>query len=71
MSKFQTLRVTEIRRETSDTVSILLEPVSGESSDSFNFTAGQYLTLRTNIDGEDVRRSYSLCSAPSEWPGPS
>ncbi|MGY8918616.1 MAG: FAD-binding oxidoreductase, partial [Flavobacteriales bacterium] len=63
MSKFIKLRVAEIRRETSDAVSILLEPVSGES---FSFIAGQYLTLRTIIDGEDVRRSYSLCSAPSE-----
>jgi ring-1,2-phenylacetyl-CoA epoxidase subunit PaaE len=61
MSKFQTLRVTEIRRETADSVSLLLEPVSG---DVFNFVAGQYLTLRTKIDGEYVRRSYSICSSP-------
>jgi ring-1,2-phenylacetyl-CoA epoxidase subunit PaaE len=63
MSKFQNLRVVEIRRETVDSVSLLLESVSG---DTFNFKAGQYLTLRTNIDGEDIRRSYSLCSAPYE-----
>jgi ring-1,2-phenylacetyl-CoA epoxidase subunit PaaE len=63
MSKFQNLRVVEIRRETVDSVSLLLEPASG---DIFNFKAGQYLTLRTTIDGEDVRRSYSLCSAPHE-----
>ena len=63
MSKFQTLRVAEIFRETPDAVSILLEPVSGES---ISFLAGQYLTLLAQIDGEDVRRSYSLCSAPSE-----
>ncbi|PCJ80459.1 MAG: phenylacetic acid degradation protein [Bacteroidetes bacterium] len=61
MSKFQPLRVTEIRRETPDSVSLLLEPVSGEV---FSFVAGQYLTLRTTIDGEDIRRSYSLCSNP-------
>ena len=63
MSKFQTLRVTEICRETPESVSILLKPVSGES---FSFLAGQYLTLLAKIDGEDVRRSYSLCSSPSE-----
>ena len=63
MSKFQTLRVAEIRRETPDSVSILLEPVSGES---FSFLAGQYLTLLANVDGEEIRRSYSLCSAPYE-----
>jgi ring-1,2-phenylacetyl-CoA epoxidase subunit PaaE len=63
MSKFHNLRVVEIRRETVDSVSLLLESVSGET---FNYKAGQYLTLRTTIDGEDVRRSYSLCSAPYE-----
>jgi ring-1,2-phenylacetyl-CoA epoxidase subunit PaaE len=63
MSKFQTLRVAEIRRETPDSVSILLDPVAGES---FSFIAGQYLTLLANVDGEDIRRSYSLCSAPYE-----
>ena len=63
MSKFQNLRVVEIRKETVDSVSLLLESVSG---DTLNFKAGQYLTLRTTIDGEDLRRSYSLCSAPHE-----
>ena len=63
MSKFHNLRVVEIRRETVDSVSLLLESVSG---DTFNYKAGQYLTLRATIDGEDVRRSYSLCSAPYE-----
>lgn len=63
MSKFHTLRVVEIRRESVDSVSLLLESVSGET---FHYKAGQYLTLRTTIDGEDVRRSYSLCSAPYE-----
>jgi len=63
MSKFHNLRVVEIRRETVDSVSLLLESVSGET---FHYQAGQYLTLRTTIDGEDVRRSYSLCSAPYE-----
>lgn len=63
MSKFQTLRVAEICRETPESVSILLEPVSNES---FSFLAGQYLTLLAKIDGDDVRRSYSLCSSPSE-----
>ena len=63
MSKFHNLRVVEIRRETVDSVSLLLESVSGEV---FHYKAGQYLTLRTTINGEDVRRSYSLCSAPYE-----
>ena len=63
MSKFKTLSVVEIIRETSDCVSLILKP---ESISDFSFCAGQYLTLRSTIDGEDIRRSYSLSSAPSE-----
>ncbi len=59
-----TLTVQEIRRETSDTVSLLLS-CSEEDRLDFAFKAGQYLTLRQEINGEDVRRSYSLCSSPS------
>ena len=37
--------------------------------DKFKYKAGQYLTLRETINGEDIRRSYSLCSSPidNEW----
>ena len=63
MSKFKTLSVVEIIRETSDCVSLILKP---ESIEEFSFIAGQYLTLRATINGEDVRRSYSLSSTPSE-----
>jgi hypothetical protein len=37
--------------------------------DDFRYQPGQYLTFRASLEGEDVRRSYSLCSAPSddEW----
>ena len=63
MSKFKTLSVVEIIRETSDCVSLILKP---ESISDFSFQAGQYLTLRATIDGEEIRRSYSLSSAPSE-----
>lgn len=60
---FQPLRVAEIRRETQDAVSIRFD-VPPRLREHFTFTPGQYLTLRTTIDGEDVRRNYSVCSSP-------
>ncbi|MBL7797402.1 MAG: phenylacetate-CoA oxygenase/reductase subunit PaaK [Saprospiraceae bacterium] len=64
-TKFYHLRVRDLRRETTDTVSVAFE-VPEELRDLFHFTHGQYLTLRTVIDGSDQRRSYSICSAPHE-----
>lgn len=66
--KFHKLTVSDVRKETEDTVSIAFEIPSDLKSD-YTFFSGQYLTLRATIDGEDVRRSYSLCSAPveNEW----
>ncbi|MFN3918277.1 MAG: FAD-binding oxidoreductase [Flavobacteriales bacterium] len=63
MSKFHTLKVKDVRRETSNSVSVALEIPDALKND-FNYKAGQYLTVRININGEDVRRSYSLCSSP-------
>lgn len=66
--KFHSLKVAEVRRETEDTVSIAFE-VPADLVADYHYLPGQYLTLRKEIDGEDVRRSYSLCSAPyeKEW----
>lgn len=63
--KFHELRIESIIKETEDTVSISFEVPSQLMSD-YSYSPGQYLTLKTNIDGEDIRRSYSLCSAPYE-----
>jgi ring-1,2-phenylacetyl-CoA epoxidase subunit PaaE len=65
MIHFHALRVAEVRRETDDTVSIAFE-VPDSLRESFAYQAGQYLTLRTTLNGEALRRSYSLCSAPHE-----
>lgn len=64
-TRFYPLKVAEIRRETADAVSIVLEPPA-DARDAFRFEAGQHLTLRREFAGEDVRRNYSLCVAPSE-----
>jgi ring-1,2-phenylacetyl-CoA epoxidase subunit PaaE len=62
---FHKLRVAEVRRETPDAVSIRFE-IPEHLKQAFAFKAGQHLTLRADLDGEDVRRNYSVCVAPSE-----
>ena len=62
---FHTLRVAEIVPETDEANSIRFE-VPAELRDAFRFKAGQHLTLRADIGGEEVRRNYSLCTAPAE-----
>lgn len=64
-SHFHTLTVSDIVKETEDCVSIGLDIPEALRYD-FEFIAGQNLTLRATINGADVRRSYSLCSAPFE-----
>lgn len=64
-SHFYPLTVREIRRETAETVSIAFD-VPEELRATFHFIPGQYLTLRTTINGADIRRSYSICAAPHE-----
>jgi ring-1,2-phenylacetyl-CoA epoxidase subunit PaaE len=63
--RFHSLKITDVRKETADCVSIAFD-VPNEISDNFQFLAGQYLTLRAMIEDEEIRRSYSLCSAPFE-----
>jgi ring-1,2-phenylacetyl-CoA epoxidase subunit PaaE len=59
---FHPLRVRDVRRETDDVVSVAFD-VPPELADSYCYSPGQHLTLRTTLDGEEVRRSYSICSA--------
>src|SRR5580658_4694538 len=62
---FHPLKIAEVRRETPDAVSIRFE-IPQDLKEIFKFQAGQHLTLRADLDGEDVRRNYSVCVAPSE-----
>lgn len=62
---FRKLRVKDIRRETNDCVSISFE-IPDELKDEFLFHHGQNITLRKFFSGEDLRRSYSICSSPLE-----
>jgi len=63
MTDFHILRVKDIQRETEDTVSITMD-VPQQLKKLFAYKQGQYLTFKKDIDGEDLRRSYSLCSSP-------
>ena len=65
---FHSLRVKSIKKSTEGSSIIELDVPASLRKD-FSFKAGQYLTLRARIDGEEVRRSYSLCSSPyeGEW----
>jgi ring-1,2-phenylacetyl-CoA epoxidase subunit PaaE len=62
---FHALKVAEIVPETAEANSIRFE-IPVELRDAFAFRAGQHLTLRATIGGEELRRNYSLCTAPDE-----
>ncbi len=61
MSKFVSLKVKNILQATADATVVVFERPAGEE---FNYKPGQYLTLKADINGESLRRAYSLCSSP-------
>jgi len=60
---FSKLKVKEIRKETNDTVSIAFE-IPNDLRSEFSYKSGQYITVKSDVSGEDIRRAYSLCSSP-------
>jgi ring-1,2-phenylacetyl-CoA epoxidase subunit PaaE len=68
MADFYNLKVADIYKETDDT-SVVTFDVPSELKEQFKFRQGQHLTLKADINGEDIRRSYSLCSSPldNQW----
>jgi ring-1,2-phenylacetyl-CoA epoxidase subunit PaaE len=65
MARFHTLKVKDIKRETADAVSVSFE-VPPQQQPEYQFKQGQYITLKLTVNGEEIRRSYSLCSSPYE-----
>ena len=63
MSSFLKLIIKEVKRETKDAVSILFS-VPEELQSNYTFIAGQYINLRLTLDNQEIRRAYSICSAP-------
>ena len=62
---FRPLTIQNIRNETTDCFSVSFL-IPDQWKEEFQFNAGQNVTLRTNIGGREVRRSYSICSSPFE-----
>ena len=60
---FHPLRIKKIIKETDQCVSVEFD-IPGNLSEAFQFKQGQSLTMRTMLQGEEVRRTYSLCSSP-------
>jgi len=68
MAEFHNIKVADIYKETKDCVVITFD-IPAKLKDKFKFTQGQHLTIRKEINGQDIRRNYSLCSSPmdNEW----
>ena len=62
MDKFHSLKISEIKKLTNESVEIIFDT----NNHLFNFISGQYITIKHTINNEDVRRAYSICSAPNE-----
>jgi ring-1,2-phenylacetyl-CoA epoxidase subunit PaaE len=62
---FHKLAIADIRKETPECISISFH-IPQELQQEYLFKQGQNITLRTTINGEDIRRSYSICSSPLE-----
>jgi ring-1,2-phenylacetyl-CoA epoxidase subunit PaaE len=65
VSRYHSLHVNHVQPETADCVSVWLD-VPEELRAAFHFSPGQYLNCRAIIDGEEVRKSYSICSIPED-----
>lgn len=65
MSQFYPLKVASVAKNTRDAVVVTFD-VPDQLNSKFQFRPGQYLTLRTRMEGEELRRSYSICAAPGD-----
>ncbi|GAB4265109.1 MAG: phenylacetate-CoA oxygenase/reductase subunit PaaK [Pararhodobacter sp.] len=65
MARFLPLDVIDVHKDTRDAVVVTLRP-RPEDAERFSFIQGQYLTFRREFDGEELRRSYSICAGLDE-----
>ncbi|MEM7427024.1 MAG: 1,2-phenylacetyl-CoA epoxidase subunit PaaE [Pseudomonadota bacterium] len=63
--EFHELVVADVRKETDDATSVAFH-VPEDLAEKYSFVQGQYLTLRTEVEGEDLRRPYSVCVSPGK-----
>ncbi|WP_422858255.1 2Fe-2S iron-sulfur cluster-binding protein [Flagellimonas sp. S174] len=64
MSDFHALKISDVQALTPNSVALTFD-IPESLKDTFSFTAGQYITLKHGVNGEEVRRAYSISSAPS------
>jgi ring-1,2-phenylacetyl-CoA epoxidase subunit PaaE len=64
MSSFYKLQIKEVKQETANAVSVAFN-IPTELKAAYQFIAGQYLNLKLTLDGEEIRRAYSICSSPN------
>jgi ring-1,2-phenylacetyl-CoA epoxidase subunit PaaE len=64
MSSFYKLQIKEVKKETSNAISVVFT-VPQELKSSYQFIAGQYVNLKLTLDGQEIRRAYSICSSPN------
>ena len=64
--QFHSLRIRDVRPETADAVTVSFD-VPETLRDAFRFTQGQFVTLKTHMDGEEMRRSYSICVGVTDY----
>lgn len=63
MAKFYKAKIKQLARPTDESVAVVFD-LPEDATDAFTYLPGQHLTVRANINGEDIRRSYSICSSP-------
>jgi len=59
-TEFYPLTISKVERQTKDSVSLMFD-VPANLQEKFKYSQGQHLTLKTDINGQDIRRSYSIC----------
>ena len=62
MSTFYKLQIKDIKRETPSSISVAFN-IPNELKSAYKFTAGQYINLKLTLDGQEIRRAYSICSS--------
>ena len=65
MATFHKINIQDVIRETADAVSLVFK-IPGNLKSKFAFHSGQYLTLKKTINGNEIRRAYSICSSPTD-----
>jgi ring-1,2-phenylacetyl-CoA epoxidase subunit PaaE len=64
-ARFHSLTISQVRKLTDDAIEVSFD-VPAELADDYSYDPGQYIAIRTDLDGENLRRSYSICQAPVE-----